>query len=159
MEKQTEENCFERVDERPARPADQVLTVGSGGGGAGSGVQKTGFVRAARHRLLPVGGWTSAREEFKLFSDKLTDEPVMRHCQGVWGRRKDRRGERQGRWTWGKGKGGGCLRIGEWLNFMGVDRPHLLHEARQVINEGRNKPNEEVETSQLILGRLSSSQL
>ena len=83
MEKQTEENCFERVDERPARPADQVLTVGSGGGGAGSRVQKTGFVRAARHRHLPVGGWTSAREEFKLFSDKLTDEPVMRHCQGV----------------------------------------------------------------------------
>ena len=34
---------------------------------------------------------------------------------------------------------------------MEVDRPHLLHEARQVINEGRYKPNEEVETSQLIL--------
>ena len=35
---------------------------------------------------------------------------------------------------------------------MEVDPPHLLHEARQVINEERNKPNEEVETSQLIHG-------
>ena len=42
---------------------------------------------------------------------------------------------------------------------MEVDRPHLLHEARQVINEGRNKPNEEVETSQLIVYCLSFSQL
>ena len=42
---------------------------------------------------------------------------------------------------------------------MEVDLPHLLHEARQVINEGRNKPNEEVETSQLIVDGLSFSQL
>ena len=157
MEKQTEENCFERVDERPARPADQVLTVGSGGGGAGS-KKPVLYARPGTGTCQSGGGHRRGRSSssFRTSWQMNLLWDIARGCEVEEriGEEKDKEGEPEER-----GKGGGCLRIGEWLNFMGVDRPHLLHEARQVINEGRNKPNEEVETSQLILGRLSSSQL
>ena len=58
---------------------------------------KNRFVRAARHRHSSVGGWPSSREEFRLFFDKLTDKPAMRHCQGGWEERragtKDKEGD------------------------------------------------------------------
>ena len=65
----------------PRRPADQVLTVGSGGA---LGLESEKPVRTRGPApVSSVGGWTSSREEFMLFFDKLTDKPALRHCQGM----------------------------------------------------------------------------
>ena len=122
----------------PPRPADQVLTVGSGGK-----KRETGFVRAARCRHSSVGGWTPVREEFKLFWTSWQIKLLWDIFRGGEKKKGYREGQRKGEGKRPRRIDWGCLRrrSGEWLNFMELDLgPHLLHEERQVINEGGTTP-------------------
>ena len=77
------------------------------------------------------------------FLDKLTDQTALRYFKGGWEEERiQRRTKKGGRKSTEKNRLG-CLRrrSGEWLNFMELDLgPHLLHEERQVINEGGTTP-------------------